>query len=180
MNQNACKSISHQLVEYADGELPPSAMPAISDHLSECEDCRDKVSALRSSLEAARLVWRESEATLLGADGLPQNRRSRRPYLRIAALAASIALLASASFLWRYMTPSSDPPTSALAIESDIARIGIAAQLLASADLLAEQPGGLAYAREGYRYVATHYSDTEFRDQALTNLQRLPERSTAQ
>ena len=125
MNQNTCDAISPQLVEYADGELAPPAMAAIFDHLKECKDCRAKVSALRSSLEAAGLVWRESEATLLGADGLPQNRRSRRPYLRIAALAASIALLASASFLWRYMTPSSDPPTSALAIESDIARIGI-------------------------------------------------------
>ena len=180
MNHDTCDAISFQLVEYADGELPPPAMAAISDHLIECEDCRAKVSALRLSLEAAELVWRESEAPLLDIEGRPHNRRSKRPYRLVTALAASIALLAGASFLWRYMTPGPDPQPTALAIESEIDRIGIAAQLLASADLLAEQPGGLAHAREGYRYVATHYADTEFRDQALANLQRLPERSTEQ
>lgn len=180
MNQNTCDAISPQLVEYADGELAPPAMAAIFDHLKECKDCRAKVSALRSSLEAAGLVWRESELALLDIDGRPQNRRSQRPYLRIAALAASIALLVSAALLWRPMTPSPGRQLSPLAVASQVDRVGIAAQLLAAADLLAEQPGGLAYASEGYRYVATHYSDTDFRDQALSSLQQLPERSTDQ
>ena len=173
MNRITCDDISVQLVEYADGELSPSASVGISDHLKECKDCRDKVSALTLSLRAAKLVWQESEIELIDIDRHQHHRRPKRSYSWATALAASIALLAGVAFFRHYFTPSPGPQPSAIAIETEINRIGTAAQLLAVADLLAEQEGDLAHTREGYRYVAVHYSDTEYGAQARLKLQVL-------
>ena len=57
----------------------------------------------------------------------------------------------------------------------DIERAGIAMQLLATADILAEQPGGEEFACERYRYVLATYPDTEAALQSESRLGSLCE-----
>jgi len=59
----------------------------------------------------------------------------------------------------------------------DIMHAGQAAQLLAAADLLAKQLGGLKYAREQYEYIIQTYAHLEAAVTAQSKLKSLPERS---
>jgi len=65
-------------------------------------------------------------------------------------------------------------------IRRTIDREAISVQLLAAADMLAEQPGGDTMAEERYRYVADEYADTEAAASARLRLHSLSQRRTVQ
>jgi anti-sigma factor RsiW len=52
--ENACRKYTHLLGAYADGELEPSSVLEVDDHVSRCETCGERLQldrAIRSSLK---------------------------------------------------------------------------------------------------------------------------------
>ncbi len=86
----------------------------------------------------------------------------RLPWRRIAAGLAAACLLMVAMLNGRAPTkPTAAPEMSMQEIRQAIDREGSAARLLASANILASQPGGQRDAAEIQRYVARTYANTQ-------------------
>jgi predicted lipid-binding transport protein (Tim44 family) len=91
----------------------------------------------------------------------------------VASVAASILLVLGLGMIWRMLSEPGKPEPTENAIvlaQQKVMRAGTAAQMLAVGDLLAEQPGGLSYARERYKEIIMSYSDTEYAKQAELRL----------
>jgi anti-sigma factor RsiW len=172
MTQPMCEGIGDRLVDYADGELPDAESAEVAAHVADCEHCRRQLAALRQSLALAQVIWNDNEAELAAVAPQPALRITRphaawRSRRRVAAVAAAAALLAIVG-LYHRPVPQNPPATvqrsespTVRELELQIARAGIAMQLLTAADILAEQPGGEEFACERYRYVLATYPDTE-------------------
>jgi anti-sigma factor RsiW len=189
MTPRSCAEARDQLVDYADGELPDTESAEVAAHVAGCEHCRRRLAALRQSLALAQVIWNDNEADLAAVAPQPVLRitpphaawRSRR---RVAAIAAAVALLAMIGLYHR--TVHQNPPatvqpsrlSTAHELALDIERAGVAMQLLAAADILAEQPGGEEFACERYRYVLATYPDTEAALQSESRLAVLCEERT--
>ncbi len=96
------------------------------------------------------------------------------------AVAAAVVIAFGAAALWLSQPKIEDrlPDESAQdQAFQDIIHAGQAAQLLAAADLLAKQPGGLKYAREQYEYITQTYAHMEAAVTAQSKLKSLSERS---
>jgi hypothetical protein len=65
-------------------------------------------------------------------------------------------------------------------IEIEVQRAGVAAQMLAVADMLAAQPGGQEYAEKRYNYVINSFAGMDESEQAKLRLQNLLERRIKQ
>jgi anti-sigma factor RsiW len=187
MMQRSCAEVRDRLVDYADGELPDAESAEVAAHVADCEHCRRQLAALRQSLALAQVIWNDNEADLVTV--APQQAlrithphaawRSRRRVAAVAAVAAAVALLAIVGLYDRTVPqnpPATVQPSESLAVrelELEIARAGIAMQLLTAADILAEQPGGEEFACERYRYVLATYPDTEAAVQSESRLMSL-------
>jgi len=152
MKKNICQVISYEsLVAFADGELPPGETEQIAKHIARCENCRTMLSALQRSLQVTKVIWQSDEASW------PKKHLFKKPIFstwlakRIAAVAASILLIVSVGVMRRLlykpgeeMFPARPEPKAVNLdeIEIQVHRAGLAAQMLAVADLLAAQPGG--------------------------------------
>jgi anti-sigma factor RsiW len=152
----SCEDIADLLVDYADDELPEAESVAVAEHVGRCGRCRERLEALRRSLEVARVIWEDSagafvDETSQGGSGAEREHRVVR-WWRLAPLAAAAALLIAVGMLQYPSREAVRPPakdvaaTTAADIEYEIARAAVASQLLTAADLLAEQPGGEEYA----------------------------------
>lgn len=172
-----CDKIPEEkLVAFADGELSQGEAEEVSEHVNQCESCRAMVGALQQSLEMVKVSWAAEQSKWpkwRQADGPKLN---RWPVARVLAVAASIVLVLGVGLVWRMV---SEPGKAALngktvaQLEQAVMRAGRAAQMLAVADLLAEQPEGRGYARERYKEIVTGYSDTEYAVQAKLRLKML-------
>jgi len=177
VTEKMCDKIPEEkLVAFADGDLSASESQEVSKHIDHCESCRAMVEALQQSIELAKVSWAAEQAKWpkwRKADGPKLN---RWPVARVLAVAASILLLLGVGLVWRLL---SEPGKSALngkaiaRLERTVIRVGAAAQMLAVADMLANQPGGRDYARERYKEIVTGYSDTEYAAQAKLRLKML-------
>ena len=164
MTSVKCEKIAESLVDFSDGELPAAESALVAEHLTGCASCREELDALRRSLDAAQILWRDAE-TRLDAAGEPRTRpgSARR---RTALIAASVLLLLSGGFLWKAAMRQDDsvapePTTSTLAeIERQIHLAAIPVQMLGAANFLAEQAGGQEIACERYEYIAATYPDS--------------------
>ncbi len=187
MTQRSCAEVCDQLVDYADGELPNAESAEVAAHVAGCEHCRHQLAALKHSLALAQVIWNDNEADLATVAPQPPLRITRphaawRSRRRVAAIAAAVALLATAGLYHR--TVHQNPPATVQPSESptlrelelQIARAGVAMQLLTAADILAEQPGGEEFACERYRYVVASYPDTEAALQSKSRLASLCEK----
>jgi hypothetical protein len=190
VNENICRDISKEtLVAYADGELPPDQAEQVKKHIVCCEDCKSIISALQRSLQVTQLIWKSDEAKW------PKKRSFRKPILsiwlakRIAAVAASILLIVSVGVIRRLLYKQDEemfparpePPAAKLdEIEIQVHHAGLAAQMLAVADLLAAQPGGEKYAAERYNYVINSFPQRDECEKAKLRLQNLLERKEKQ
>jgi predicted anti-sigma-YlaC factor YlaD len=90
--EKSCKEIEKTLVDYADGRLPPDDSKKVTEHLSQCEECRKVLDALHKSLELADIIWTDGLAET-ETIRISTSRKVRKFYwLRYAAIAASILL----------------------------------------------------------------------------------------
>ena len=159
MKKKFCKDIEQMLVDYADGQLSPSDSSMVGEHLAQCEECRNVLSALQKSLELTGVIW---------ADGLAETeniripaaktRKIRRP--RYAAIAASILVVATASVMWHTLTRPKTGELTFAEIERKITESGSAARLLATAELLSENPGTETIVKQQYRHIVETYPET--------------------
>ena len=69
MMSDSCQQFRHLLEVYCDGQLEPSTVVAIEDHLGSCESCRERIAFQRA---VATSVRREVRAT-----PIPEDARAR-------------------------------------------------------------------------------------------------------
>jgi uncharacterized protein YbaR (Trm112 family) len=190
VNENICRDISKDtLIAYADGELPPDQAEQVKTHMVCCEDCKSMLSAVQRSLQVTQLIWKSDEAQW------PRKRSFRKPLLsiwlakRIAAVAASILLIVSVGVMRRLLYKPGEemfpvrqeiPVLKIDEIEIQVHHAGLAAQMLAVADLLAAQPEGEQYAAKRYNYVINSFPQRDECEQAKLRLQNLLERTVKQ
>jgi len=190
VKEHICRDISYEtLVAYADGELSPTEVEQITKHIARCESCKTMLSALQRSLQVTQLIWQSDEAQW------PKKHSFKRPILnrwlvrRLATVAASILLVIGVGVMWRVLYrpteqihPIKPEPmaTKIDEIEIEVQRAGIAAQMLAVADMLAAQPGGREYAEKRYNYVINSFPQRDESKQAKLRLQNLLERRIKQ
>jgi len=173
--EKTCKDIELMLVDYSDGQLSPADSNKVANHLAKCSNCRKLHSGLQKSLELAGIIW---------ADGLTETENISNPviktrkihWIRYAAIAASILLVATASVVWHTLKRPKVNELTFAEIERKITESGSAARLLAAADLLSSQPGGQKYAVQRYNDVIASFPETNQSAEARRHLQRLLER----
>lgn len=190
MKEYICQDISKEtLVAYADGEVPPGEAEQITKHIARCECCKTMLGALQRSLQVTQAIWQNDEAQW------PKKHSFKKPILnrwlvrRIAAVAASILLVVGIGVMRRILFRPSEQirpirpepmATKIDEIEIQVHRAGVAAQMLAVADMLAAQPGGQEYAEKRYNYVINSFAGMDESKQAKLRLQNLLERRVKQ
>src|SRR5512135_2192936 len=97
-----CEELREELVDFADGELPPLREAMIAAHVAKCPVCRRRVEELQRSLAVAQAVWSANER-LGQAEARVVSRRSklRRRLPRMAAGLAVAAGVLMALTVWR-------------------------------------------------------------------------------
>ncbi|MHC4474398.1 MAG: anti-sigma factor family protein [Planctomycetota bacterium] len=158
--EESCRESAEMLVDYADGQLPPSESAKVAAHLARCKDCRAAVQALQKSLNLAKVIWEDGLAEI-DTVRVPTTRRlSRFRWRRYAAVAASILMVIGISALWRAMTGPEEIKPKFAEIEQSIQQAGNAARLLATAELLARYPDTRPIMQRQYRYIVNTYPQT--------------------
>jgi hypothetical protein len=138
--------------------------------------------AIKRSLHVTQVIWQTGEAQWPKTLPLDKYKSSRKWLRPIAAVAAGILLVLGVSTTWRLLSESSQTPSlkdkepTAAEIESAVNRTAMAAQLLAVAELLSSQPGGIQYAVERYKDVIASFPETDQSVKAKLHLQKLLER----
>jgi anti-sigma factor RsiW len=99
-----CRELRLLLEPYSDGELDLLRRVEIEEHLGHCAGCSEqekRLRALRDAVSSPALYHRAPAAlrTRIQPAPPPPAGGRRRPFLRLAALAAGVALLAGASGL---------------------------------------------------------------------------------
>ena len=177
MTEKICNKISQEkLVTFADGELSPGEAMEVSEHITQCDSCREMVQALQRSIELVTASWQTEHAKWPKWRLRDRPRLSRLPMVRVLAVAASILLVLGVGLIWRLVPEPGRPMRNGEVIaqlEQTVMRAGQAAQMLAVADLLSKQPAARDYARERYKEIVTGYSDTEYAAQAKLRLKML-------
>lgn len=148
VKKEICEQLYEKLVLYADGESEPKETAEITEHLERCKDCREMLRALRRSLQTAELIWGSGESETGAGQAPTSNMRNRRLMMRAALLAACLLIALGGAVIWwgqgEAVEPTETIKSGVTAAEVEIAaeRTAVAAQMLAAADLLDEQPGG--------------------------------------
>jgi hypothetical protein len=190
MMEHICQDISYEmLVAYADEELASNEAEQITKHIARCENCQKILSALQRSLQITQAIWQSDEAKWPQKHSFKKPISSRWSVRRLAAIAASILLVCGVGIMRRLLYRSSEEtfkiktePTAAKMdkIEIEVQRAGLAAQMLAVADMLAAQPGGERYAEKRYTYIMNSFTGMDESRQAKLRLQKLLERTIKQ
>ncbi len=153
-----CQQTSEILVDYVDGALPPDQARQVADHLAACPECRGLARALERSLAATRMVWQE---TLEETPVASQAAVSRpRLWPRYAAIAASVAIAAGATVFWRSRARLAEQGPALAQVQQRITDCGMAAQLLAATDILAQCEGTGEIVKEQRLYILRQYPQT--------------------
>jgi anti-sigma factor RsiW len=112
--ENACRKYTHLLGAYADGELEPSSVLEVDDHVSRCETCDERMQldrAIRSSLKknvgaAASPASDALRARISGAMMAAEKHESdRQTKLDASRAAAAREPRAEKSWSWRTAVP---------------------------------------------------------------------------
>ena len=171
--ESSCKEIERMLVDYVDGEVPPSESSEVAKHLAKCGNCRKMLEALQRSLRLADVIWEDGLAETKGI-AVPIRRRVRKiRWPKYAAIAATILLVVGTYFVCRSLTGPAESELTFAEIERRINESASAARLLAAAELLASQPYAEDLAKSQYRYIVDRYPDTKAAARARSNAGRL-------
>jgi anti-sigma factor RsiW len=185
MTDRDCSRIAERLVEYSDGELSPGESQEVAQHLARCPECQRALRALQRSLELARGIWEEDASAAKGAPAIRDRGRSGATRVLVALLAlAAVALLAAGLYSWRagvrrprglstagekqaarnphrdFTGDVREKPQADLDVVAFIEREARRAKLLASAQLLGEQPALHEYKLEAEQYLAEAYGNS--------------------
>jgi len=181
-----CEEIRGLLVDYSDGQLLSDESAKVRMHLAECERCRAVLAALNDSLRLAEVVWQDNateSAEIGNVAEVTEVKPNKLPLRHIGAIAAGVIVLLAVTVVFQFNKKAAQPANEEMTIaqlEYKMERAGHAAQLLAAADILAEQPGGTEFAREQYAYVAETYPDMQAATLAKSRMDSIPERRTEQ
>jgi hypothetical protein len=168
--EKSCKDMEIMLVDYADGQLSQIDANKIKEHLSECQECRKLLTTLQKSLELAGVIW---------SDGLAETENTRIPaaktrkihWTRCTAIAASILIAATASVVCLTLTRPREHKLTFTEIERKITESGSAAQLLAAAELLSNNPDAENIVKQQYQYIVETYPQTSSAIKAKSKMQ---------
>jgi hypothetical protein len=182
MSNKTCNEIPQEkLVAFADGDLPPDEVEHISKHIARCLSCRLMVEALQRSLELTQQSWQQEYSKGPQWQVPDKPGFKIKPIFKVLAIAAGILIVAGVGLLMYSKRDNSrlgsDEDVLIAQTRQAINRAGLAAQLLAVADLLAQQPGGMEYAKENYNELVKDYADTEQAKQAEIKLKEYSEGS---
>jgi anti-sigma factor RsiW len=162
MSKIPCKEFADRIVDYVDGELPEDEAQEVARHLAECEYCRQTAEALRRSLGLAQVLWRDTLAEssrrvcYAHQSSIRLQNWCAKHTLHVAA--ASILLAIGAFFL--VFPHQSRPPVTFEEVQTQVARAGIAAELLAATRIVAQCEGTESIVQQQYRYILCEYADT--------------------
>lgn len=168
--EKPCKDIELMLVDYADGQLPPSDSNNVAEHIAQCENCRKVLDALNKSLELAGAIWTDS---LVETENIhiPAAKTRKIHWSRYAAIAACILLVVAVSVIrYTHTKPKASELTFA-EIEHKINESGNAARLLAAAELLSENPEAKNIVKQQYQYIVETYPETAAAAKAKLQIQ---------
>jgi len=106
-----CRSVTHRLGAYLDGELPPRQQAELDEHLASCSQCRAQAAALRHAEDALRMLRPTEPAPDLLHD---LRRRLAAPSARslrlIWAGGAAVAVAAAGLILLLLHPPTAKAP----------------------------------------------------------------------
>jgi len=153
-----CEQFADRIVDYVDGELLEAEAQAVARHLATCEPCRRTTEALNQSLGLAKVLWADNLGESASTGSLVPERRSHP--IRFYAVAAGI--LVAASILMVTMTDRRprQPSIDLDEVERQVARAGMAAELLAATRIVAQCEGTESIVERQYRYILREYADT--------------------
>ncbi len=149
-----CGEFADKIVDYVDDELPENEAEVVARHLAECERCREAATALQRSLGLAKAIWSDN----LGSSQAVPARRLRR--IRFYAVAASIVIAVSVLVSILSDHPGRKPSISPEDVERQVARAGMAAELLAATRIVAQCEGTESIVQRQYSYILREYADT--------------------
>jgi len=153
-----CEEFADRIVEYVDGELSPDEARAVTRHLATCEDCRQMAGTLDRSLGLAKVFWSDNLGDA-GSASASASVHKVRP-MRFYAMAASV-LIAGAVLMLSIPKPHPEPPSIRFEdVQRQVARAGMAAQLLAATRIVAQCEGMESIVEQQYRYILREYADT--------------------
>ncbi len=166
MKNDNCKQIEELLVDFADGVLDEQGDMLVRRHLQGCQGCRQTVKALEESLSMAQVIWDDN----LTAAATKRHRHTIR-YIQIAAGLLFAIGLFLAGYNANDKADTGDVEIAQAAslptfedIKLQIDMEGIAARLLAKANLIKRNPDRVPNADEHvqneYRHIIQMYPET--------------------
>ena len=155
-----CGKFVGRIVDYVDGELPEDEAQAVARHMAECDRCRQTAEALRRSLGLAKVIWLDNLAEPAAASPARYVRKLHRRSFYVLAAAAGILLATGILVIPVSHQGSRGRPITSEQIERQVARVGMAAQLLAATRIVAQCEGTESIVEQQYRYILREYADT--------------------
>jgi anti-sigma factor RsiW len=168
--EKSCEDIEKLLVDYADGQLSPSESSMVAEHMAQCEHCSRMLGGLQKSIELAGVIWADSLAEIENIR-IAATKNRKIPWLRYAAIAASILVVATTSIVWHTLTRPKESEVTFAEIERKITESGSAARLLAAAELLSEDPKAQTIVKQQYQYIVETYPETNSAIKAKSKMQ---------
>ena len=169
--EKLCEDIEKMLVDYADGQLSPGDSSEVAEHLATCEHCRKMLNGLQKSLELAGVIWADAHTETENIHITAAHTTRKIRWTRYAAIAASVLLVASTSFVWHTLTKPKANELTFAEIERKITESGSAARLLAAAELLSEYPEAETIVKQQYRSIVETYPETAAAVKAKSKIQ---------
>jgi anti-sigma factor RsiW len=160
MMKTSCEEFADRIVDYVDGELPEDEAQTVARHLAECDRCRRTAEALRRSLGWAQVLWRDNLAEPAAALPAWRVQTLHRRSFYVLAAAASILLATGGSFLLFSHQAPRQPPITFEEVQRQVARAGMAAELLAATRIVAQCEGTESIVEQQYRHILREYADT--------------------
>jgi anti-sigma factor RsiW len=168
--KKSCENIEQMLIDYADGQLSPGDSSMVTEHLAKCEHCRRLLARLQKSLKLAGVIWADGLAEIENIR-IAATKNRKIPWLRYAAIAASILVVATTSIVWHTLTRPKESEVTFAEIERKITESGSAARLLAAAELLSEDPKAQTIVKQQYQYIVETYPETNSAIKAKSKMQ---------
>ena len=100
MKNLSCQEIEEILVDYSDGLLSQEENMRVSQHLENCENCRNLLGALGRSLELSSLIWEDNLRDIEKVEIEISPKVKKINFLKYVSIAASIMIIVTISLLW--------------------------------------------------------------------------------